>query len=182
MIEMRTYRADVNKKYFKQFYVGLKEETDVEWNEFSKHYDVVDTYNLGFMTPFENGKAFEKRQKTVDIWALPRANYNYSTQSYTRAPKILAIIIDNVPESFIIRGIVRRSNRTNNVLWRVRTSHNFDVEITSENMSMIVTSVGVSFNGRISVPCIWLRIGNQNHLIPKGSPVWNNYVENKIQF
>lgn len=182
MFEPRTYRQDVNKKYFRQFYVGLKEETDKEWNEFSKQYDVVDTYNLGFMTPYENSKAFEKRQKTVDDWALPRANYNYSTKSYTPAPKIPAIIVDNVPESFIIKSIIRRSSRTNNVVWRVRTTHNFDVKITSENMSMIVTSVGVSPNGRLSMPCIWLRIGNQNHLIPKGSPVWNNYVENQIQF
>lgn len=177
MNEPRIYLSDhYVKKFFPDYYVGLKEETDTEFNEETKTDDVIDTYLVGFMTPFENNKAGEKRRTTVDEWAKGQQVYDYKTKSYKQNKVIVARVIDNKPGQFIVKGLIRRHNRTSNVVWRVSDPHGFDVEITSENMSMIMVGTGVAEGGLILRPCIWMRIGSQNHLIPERSKVWERWV------
>lgn len=164
------------KKFFPEYYVGLREESHTEFNMETKTYDPTDTYLLGFMTPFENNAAGEKRKKTVDEWARGYPVYDYKTKSYKQNKVIMARVIDNKPGQFIVKALIRRHNSTNNVVWRVSDPHGFDVEITSENISMIMVGTGIAKGGLILRPCIWMRIGSQNHLIPEGSKVWERSV------
>lgn len=171
------YDGSYIKRYYKQFYVGLKEQQEMVFDKDSGANVVTDTYLLGFATPFENNKAFEKRKKTVDYWVHGGSIWDPVSKAWVKPPSPPAQIIDNDPiATFEIINLIRRAYRTNNVLWRVNDPRGFEIEITSENLSMILDEVGVLKGGIIQNPCVWIRIGPQNHLIPEGCKIWNEVV------
>ena len=171
------YDGNYVKRYYKQFYVGLKEQQEMVFDKDSGANVVTDTYLLGFATPFENNKAFEKRQKTVDYWAQDIRRWDPVSKRNVHKPALPPQIIDNIPRStFEIINLIRRAYRTNNVLWRVNDPRGFELEITSENLSMILDEVGILKGGVIANDCVWVRIGPQNHLIPEGCKIWNEVV------
>ena len=161
--------ADGNsvKKYFPQYYVGMKDDVSYYRDPCDPKNLKTSTVILGFATPFELTKAGEKRRETVDNWAC-----GWSGKSV----KYPSVIVDNTPKDFEVINLIRRSYRTNNVLWRIKHPDGFELEITSENLSMIIEEVGILKGGRIPTKCVFLRIGSQNHLIPEGSGAWNEAV------
>lgn len=157
------------KKYFPQYYVGMKDDVSYISDPAVPGNLQTSTTILGFATPYELTKAGEKRRSTVDGWA--RGWYGQNKQT-----KYPAVIVDNTPKDFEVISLIRRSYRTNNVLWRIKHPDGFELEITSENLSMIIEEVGILKGGRIPNKCVFIRIGSQNHLIPEGTRVWNEAV------
>ena len=176
MKELSIYSSDLHsKRYFPEYYVALRKEIETEYDEITKSPKIIDEYLLGFATPFEDNKAFEKRKSTADSWANER-QWDPITRKQI-AQNYSPIRIDNTPElNFKINNIIRRSYRTNNVLWRVKDPRGFELEITSENLCMIIQEVGINKDGIIPARCVWLRIGPQNHLIPEGCKTWNRWI------
>ena len=130
-----------------QYYVGFK----------SQHEG---TTPLGFATPYEASKAFEKRKGTVDAWADCRGN----------RPAIPPQIIDNVlVEGFKIAEEVRRVYwGGGNVVWRMEDPRGWQFEITSSNLARILDCTTV-INGVIQGKCVLGRDKAQNVLLPENS-------------
>lgn len=178
MRELSVYRY--NKfKYFPKYYVGLKEIVDVDIDPDTRERKIIDSYHLGFMTPFEDNKSGEKRRITVDNWARPQTVYDYVTKTSKQGKKIQPKVVDNFPGYFQIKDLVRR-RITNNALWRVVDPNYFDVEITSENLLMILMEVGIKENGFIPNKCVWMRVGSLNHLIPQNTKIWAKWVQPEL--
>lgn len=164
-----------------KFYVGLKTETDFNFDDNTHHQ-----YLLGFMTPDGNDKAAAKRKSTVDFWASQARIKRDAEGRYMSGPNgrnyvyedvVPAIIVDNVPiAGFKLADMVRRYS-TSNVVWRIDEPRGFQLEISSTNLAYLVNEAGILKGGIIDAECAWARIGNQNFLVPKNSLYWAEYEE-----
>jgi hypothetical protein len=159
---MNHYYTGRTVKYFTKYYIG-------------RRYDEYEKTVMGFATPYENGAAFEKRKSTVDEWSKGYY-FNPQTQTYP------AIVTDNFPSEFSVIGMIRRSSRTNNVVWRISTQYQCDLEISSENLEYIIERVGLGQGGRIQARCVLGRILSQNHLIPEGTELWNTFIAPSLNY
>jgi len=170
------YAAGKKVRYFSQLYVGLR-----KINEYTN--PGVNSYILGFLTPFEENQAGRKRKESVDYWAgntdnmfdLDANGYFIQVpygQPYKMEPKIPAETFKNEPlRGFRVVNMVRRYE-TSNVLWRVEDPRGFQLELSSDNLSYLITEQGIGKGGEILAPCIWARIGSQNYLVPACSELW----------
>lgn len=124
-----------------------------------KHYVgmVVRSKNripLGFITPWGDDAAARKRMSTVDQW---------------RNKDIPAAVIDNVPMlGFRLAGDIRRGERGAQDKWRIEDPRGFELEITSENLSMLLMDSTLE-KGEILDQCVWAREGGQNLLLTTAS-------------
>lgn len=150
-------------KYFSKYYIG-------------RRFDEYEKTILGFATPYENGAAFEKRKATVDEWTK---GYYFNPQTRKTYP---ALVKDNFPAEFSVVGMNRRSSRTNNVVWRITTPYECDLEISCENLEYIIQHVGLKQGGLINAHCVLGRILGQNHLIPEGTEIWNKFIAPELNY
>lgn len=156
-------------KVFSQLYVGLKKQGE-------------GVPLLGFATPLETNKAFEKRKHTVDYWANPhqiREKQPDGEMKWVPGKRIDPLIIDNVAiEGFKISEEVRRTYwGGGNVVWRILDPRGYELEISSANLCRIIDSVGIQPGGVIPVKCLWGRLGPNNILVPEGSSLWAKTIK-----
>lgn len=150
-------------KIFSQlFVVGRELRPDGPLKE---HHDS----NLAFMTPFEETKAFEKRAKTALDWGK---QYNYYTPTQR--------VVDNVArEGFRITDDIKRTYwGGGNVVWRVRDPAGWEVEIQSQNLMMLINTVGIDAGGLIPGQCVWARDGAVNVLLPVDTEEYRSSIQN----
>lgn len=183
---------------YAQLYVGFKQEHPTIENP--------DPPPLAFATPYGTDKAAIKRMGTVDAWThgyhgrkwylyeFITGGDNNQYSGYQPAAKdpskprwqddnAITIdpkpseVIDNVPlRGYRIPKMVRRSV-TDNVVWRVQDPRGWEVEISSQNLYLLIDECGITAGGEILVECIWLRIGAQNWLVPTACEVAINAKE-----
>lgn len=123
----------------------------------------VDEVPLGFMTPYSEDKAGQKRQATVDTWARGRWG---STKTFN------SVKLENKPMiGFKIGRQIRRSggwNGSGASYVRVEDPRGFELEITIENLVMCMKENLIQ-DGEILAECVWGRDGNRNILLPTNS-------------
>ncbi len=171
------YAAGKKPRYFPQLYVGLRKVNEYPFD------GVLESHILGFMTPHEENAAGRKRKESIDYWAN-RVSRVYELdangdviqvpygQSYKMEPKIPPQIFKNEPlNGFRLVNMVRRYE-TKNVLWRIEDPRGFQLELSSDNLSYLITEQGIGKGGEIFSPCIWARIGAQNYLVPENTEIW----------
>jgi hypothetical protein len=154
-------------KMFKQYYVGLRGQAN-------------NTVPLGFATPYEQNKQFEKRKATITSWiSHHRGVYDHVKKAHVEVNHPQPIIIDNIPtEGFRIAEEIRRTGwNGGNVVWRIHDPRGFEAEISSANLSRIIDSVGILSGGNIPARCVWGRMGNQNVLVPENSDMWSKLFD-----
>jgi hypothetical protein len=150
------------KIFSRLFVVGRELRPDGPLKE---HHDS----NLAFMTPFEETKAFEKRAKTALDWGK---QYNYYTPTQR--------VVDNVArEGFRITDDIKRTYwGGGNVVWRVRDPAGWEVEIQSQNLMMLINTVGIDAGGRVPGQCVWARDGAVNVLLPVDTEEYRSSIQN----
>ncbi len=170
------YAAGKKVRHFSQLYVGMR-----KINEYTN--PGVNSYILGFLTPYEENQAGRKRKESVDQWAKntdrildldPAGNAIWQTygQAYKVEPVIPSVIIKNEAlRGFRLAKMIRRYE-TSNVLWRLEDPRGFQLELSSDNLSYLITEQGIAKGGEITAPCIWARIGSQNYLVPENTELW----------
>jgi hypothetical protein len=123
----------------------------------------VDQVPLGFMTPYTEDKAGQKRRDTVDSWARGRWGSNKTFNS---------VKLENKPMiGFKIGRQIRRSggwNGSGASYVRVEDPRGFELEITIENLVMCMKE-NIIEDGEILTECVWGRDGNRNILLPTNS-------------
>lgn len=118
---------------------------------------------LGFITPWGEDAAAKKRMKTVDDWC----NSN-------RKGALPASVMENTPMlGFKMSGDIRRGMRGGQDKWRIVDPRGFELEITSENLSMLLADTTLE-KGEILDQCVWAREGGQNLLL---TTVSQEYIE-----
>lgn len=146
---------------------------------------------LGFASPYEKSKAFEKRMDSQLRWSMGgywlkerefdtyKVDDDYNV-AYFKEQKPVNInypanIIDNVSISgFRIPECIRRVYwGGGNVVWRILDPRGFELEISSSNLARIMDCC-VIVHGEILSECVWGRSGSQNILLPVTSD-W--YIE-----
>lgn len=144
---------------------------------FSKIFVGVRENKLGFMCPYEENKAFEKRKHTIDRWLRQSVGGNWieCVESGRRIyvpndPKSTEHVLDNLPlEGFkITDDIKRRYWGGGNVVFRVTDPRGFELEISSQNLMMLIEHATLD-KGVISGRCIWGRDGAVNVLLHETS-------------
>lgn len=151
----------------KQLYVGFRRQGS-------------DDLPLGFATPYDTSKAYEKRKSTVDYWSnRDNSMWNTKTKVYDKVTPLEPTIIDNVPLSgFKIAESVRRVYwGGGNVVWRIVDPHGYELEISSANLAKILDCSSV-VNGEIMGECVWGRDKAQNVLLPVSSKPYLDAVNN----
>jgi hypothetical protein len=124
-----------------QFYCGFKSRREDEC--------------LGFMTPYDETKAFESRKQTVDSWR----DKNIETKT----------IKNELLSGFRIdRHIKRYGWNGGNVVVRVEDPRGWECEISVANLCKIIENNTIE-NGIILAECIWGRDGGRNILLAKNS-------------
>jgi hypothetical protein len=171
------YAAGKTVRYFPQLYVGLRKVNDYV----SKGH--IESYIMGFLTPYEVNQAGRKRKESVDLWAnkvsriieFDAAGEVIQTpygQPYKMEQKIPAEIFKNEPlRGFRVANMVRRYE-TSNVVWRVEDPRGFQLELSSDNLAYLLSEQGIGKGGEIFAPCLWARIGAQNYLVPVNTELW----------
>jgi hypothetical protein len=123
-----------------------------------------DEVPLGFMTPYEDTKAGQKRRDTVDNWA--KGYWGSSEKTFN------AVTLENKPMiGFKIGRSIRRSggwNGSGASYVRVEDPRGFELEITIENLVMCMADNHIQ-DGEIVAECVWGRDGNRNILLPTNS-------------
>lgn len=148
-------------KSIPEFYVGFKNQGANE-------------PPLAFLTPYDTTAAFNKRKETVDNWAHGYGRYVNGQYVYDPHPE--AKVIPNEPlAGYKISESVKRTGGWNggNVVWRIVDPRGFEWEITSNNLSQIITQTGISAGGVINGRCIIARVGSTNLLVPEGTDLWD---------
>lgn len=157
---------------------------------------------LGFSSPYTNDSVFAKRKLSQDQWAYgsgtdftitdtlsvihgPNSSKDVSAFFISKAfPRIET----NEPRlGFELAKSVRRSSwhGSSNVVWQVEDPLGFELEITSENFALIVSSCTI-INGVIQEACVWGRDGSRNVLLPvssepyKTASIHTTLITNKI--
>ena len=140
----------------------------------AKHYVGMvkrthETLPLGFITPWGEDAAAQKRIATVDNWAKT---------SYYNEKKLPSMVIDNVPmNGFKMTSDIRSSNYGGVDKWRVEDPRGFELEITSGNLAQLL-SVGVIDRGEILDQCVWARSGQSNVLLSTSTEEYKEAVVN----
>ena len=118
---------------------------------------------LGFITPWGEDKAAQKRMKTVDDWAGAGKQGSLPTT-----------VIDNIPMlGFKMTSDIRRGQQGAQDKWRIEDPRGFELEITSTNLAMILADSTIE-KGEILDQCVWAREGGQNLLL---TTVSEEYIE-----
>jgi len=121
----------------------------------------VDEVPLGFMTPYDETKAGQKRQQTVDQWA----------KGWGSNKTFNSVTLENVPMiGFKIGRAIRRSRSWggNASYVRIEDPRGFELEISIENMVMVMDQ-NIVEDGEIMQECVWGRDGGKNILLPTNS-------------
>lgn len=122
-----------------------------------------DEVPLGFMTPYAEDKAGQKRRDTVDNWAK---GYYGSEKTFN------SVMLENKPMiGFKVGRSIRRSggwNGSGASYVRVEDPRGFELEITIENLVMCMSDNHIQ-DGEIVAECVWGREGNRNILLPTNS-------------
>lgn len=172
-------------KFFDELYVGFQyrgKVTDGQLAELNKF--------LGFITPYEDNSAGEKRRTTVNTWAQKKVSYYAGAQdangrSITSeipmpAEYLPHTIKNELLEGFRITDDVKRTGwNGGNVVWRIWDPRGFELEISSSNLANIIDSVGIAAEGKIVGRCAWGRVGSNNVLIPENSDVYKKMVDDQ---
>lgn len=109
---------------------------------------------LGFITPYGEDAAAKKRMATVDGWC-----------NHGKKDSLPTTVIDNVPMlGFKMSGDIRRGMQGGQDKWRIVDPRGFELEITSENLSMLLSDTTIE-KGEILDQCVWAREGGQNLLL-----------------
>lgn len=109
---------------------------------------------LGFITPWGEDKAAQKRMATVDSWC-----------SNTRKGSLPTSVIENTPMlGFKMSGDIRRGMQGGQDKWRIEDPRGFELEITSGNLCMLLADTTLE-KGEILDKCVWARQGGQNVLL-----------------
>jgi hypothetical protein len=117
---------------------------------------------LGFITPWGEDAAAKKRMQTVDSWSRSTTNPLPTT------------VIDNTPMiGFKLSGGIRRGMQGAQDRWRIEDPRGFELEISSENLSMILVDSAIE-RGVIQDKCVWAREKGQNLLLTVNS---EEYIE-----
>lgn len=118
---------------------------------------------LGFITPWGEDAAGQKRIATVDSWV-----------GRTRADSLPTTVIENEPMlGFKMSGDIRRGMQGGQDKWRIEDPRGFELEITSTNLSMLLADTTLE-KGEILDKCVWARENGQNLLLTVES---EEYVE-----
>lgn len=139
--------------------------------------------SLGFMTPYGTDAAAKKRMATVDTWAKQGlyGNYNYTTRQYENIPDAIpAVIHDNKPMTgFKVSHSVNHSSSWASCKdkWRILDPRGFELEITSGNFERVLEYTDI-LKGEIQGECIWARLGSNNILVPVGTDIYRNAMDN----
>ena len=122
--------------------------------------DPTDSHVLGFATPMDNTKAFEKRKETVDRW---------------RSKEQEPVEIENKPlPGYFFKAIVSRYS-TSNKFFRVHDPRGFDLEISTDNMLHLLTT-GIVMQGKLMGNYIWARRGAENWLLAEDSEQYRTLI------
>lgn len=118
---------------------------------------------LGFITPWGEDAAAQKRMSTVDNWS-----------NAGKAGSLPTTVIDNIPMlGFRMSGGIRRGMQGGQDKWRIEDPRGFELEITSENLSMLLSDTTLE-KGEILDKCVWAREGGHNLLLTVES---EEYIE-----
>lgn len=140
----------------------------------AKHYVGMvkrqhDDLPLGFITPWGEDAAAQKRIATVDNWAK---------SGYYGGKPLPSMTIDNVPmNGFRMTSDIRSSSYGGVDKWRIEDPRGFELEITSGNLAQLL-SVGVIDCGEILDQCVWARSGQSNVLLSTSTEEYKQAVEN----
>lgn len=118
------------------------------------------TSELSYMTNYEENAAFEKRKETGIKWAKNGGKTK---------PK--EVIIDNTPIKGIIIGESVTRYATQNKLFRVKDPRGFTVELSTENISYLI-STSTIINGVIQDECVWCKNGSNHMVLPTSSKLY----------
>jgi hypothetical protein len=128
-----------------------------------------DEVPLGFMTPYNDDEAGQRRRATVDNWA----------RGYGNSKTFNSVILENKPMiGFKIGRAIRRSggwNGSGASYVRIEDPRGFELEITIENLVMCMSD-NLLDDGEIIAECVWGRDGNRNILLPTNSEPYKNSV------
>ncbi len=170
----------------KQAYIGFQERLTGDWNA---PRDEKERIILGFMTYYEENKAFEQRKGTIDSWAKPYyleqihegdSRWSEHLEKFERGrievplPDLEAKIMDNPLQSgFKMSREVKRTSSWNggNVVWRIEDPRGFELEIQSGNMAKIMEYCIID-HGEIQGKCVWAwdkSKGSRLVLLPENS-------------
>lgn len=109
---------------------------------------------LGFITPWGEDKAAQKRMETVDNWARN-----------SRGKTIPTTVIDNIPMAgFKLTSGIRTGQYGAVDKWRIEDPRGFELEISSNNLAMVM-AVSTIEKGEILEKCVWARTGGGNILL-----------------
>lgn len=131
-----------------------------------------DEVPLGFMTPYTDDKAGEKRRATVDKWA----------KGYHNQKTFNSVIMENKPMiGFKIGRAIRRSRSWSSSgasKVRIEDPRGFELEITIENLVMLMDGNLIE-NGELVGECVWGRDGGDNILLPLNSEPYKHSMSTK---
>lgn len=137
--------------------------------------------SLGFMTPYGTDSAALKRIATVDNWVSQGGRtYNYTTRQYEQEDTIPAIVYENKPMTgFKVSHSVNHSSSWNSCKdkWRILDPRGFELEITSGNFERVLEFTDI-LRGEIQGECIWARLAGINILVPVGTDIYRNAMDN----
>lgn len=171
---------------------------------------VWEVERLGFLTPDGTDKAAQKRKATVDRWASSQFSPYYDNRisqirehfkkypdSYNGvelpqevetmyyACRVVAskgYTLENKPlAGFQLANSVRRTGwNGGNVVWRVLHPHGIEFEISSANLSAIISESSI-VNGVIQAECFFVRCGSNNVLVPVGTALAAKFLSDVIK-
>lgn len=162
MVQQAVQSGNLDLKFPEKHYVGLKRRKEDA------------PYTLGFMTPYGEDAAARKRKESVDRWVESRTHLD------VEGDPLPGIQLDNVPLSgFNFGKTVKHGYSWNvgDVKWRVHDPRGFMLEITAGNLAMLIQQGCIEHNV-IKGECRWGRLGAENVLVPVGSEVYRQALEN----
>jgi hypothetical protein len=154
-----------NIKVFSKIFVGANERT-----------------KLGFMTPYEENAAFEKRKATILQWLKSYKNSQsiYENGRFVRSEPDpnSQTVHDNVPlDGFTITDDIKRVYwGGGNVVFRVMDPRGFELEISSQNLMMLISHTDL-LKGVIQGKCLWGRDGATNILLHETSEEYASAIK-----
>jgi hypothetical protein len=142
-------------------YIGYKHQADGE-------------PQLGFMTPYDTTKEFDKRKKTVDTWV--NGYYNRGNDLKTQKNKAPEILNNHPMKGFQLTLDIRRAYRNSGPdSWRILDPRGFELEVKSENLASIMATCTID-KGAIVEECIWGRKSGTNILLATNSDDYKQAV------
>ncbi len=134
-----------------------------------------DEVPLGFMTPYEDNAAGQKRRDSVDNWAKGHSYYGGASQKTFNS-----VIMENEPMiGFKIGRAIRRTggwNGSGASYVRIEDPRGFELEITIENLVMCMGDT-IIHDGELAQECVWGRDGGRNILLPTNSEPYRHSLD-----